>query len=158
MMVEFLSRYSPREKLIVGLGLIILLGLGIHAFVIEPYQQRLTTLEEELAQSKSDLQWIKSVTAELSATGSVRPTRSFSGSLANLINQTVKQQKLDTFLAQMRPNGEDEIRVRFTEIPFNKLTGFVAQMNNQGLTVKDFKINAGDNPEQVDSNLLLEKV
>ena len=58
----------------------------------------------------------------------------------------------------MRPNGEDEIRVRFTEIPFNKLTGFVAQMNNQGLTVKDFKINAGDNPEQVDSNLLLEKV
>lgn len=157
-MAEFLSRYSARERLIVIFGLVILSGMAIHAFVVEPYQQRLVMLEEELAQSKSDLQWIRSVAHRLSYTGSNQPAQSFSGSLANLINQTVKQQKLDSFLAQMRPNGEDEIRVRFSAIPFNKLTGFVAQMNNQGLAVKDFKINAGENPEQVDSTLLLEKV
>lgn len=157
-MVEFLSRYSARERFIVIFGLVILSGMAIHAFVVEPYQQRLVMLEEELAQSKSDLQWIRSVAHRLSSAGSNQPAQGFSGSLANLINQTVKQQKLDSFLAQMRPNGEDEIRVRFSAIPFDKLTAFVARMNIQGLAVKDFKINAGDNPEQVDSTLLLEKV
>lgn len=157
-MVEFLSRYSTREQAIVMLGLLILVGLAIHALVIEPYQQRLQTLEEELVQARSDLQWIRSVVPRLAKTGSSQPSQGFSGSLANLINQSVKRQKLDSFLEQMRPSGEDEIRVRFAAIPFAKLTNFVAKMNSQGLTVKEFKINGSDNPEQVDSTLLLEKV
>lgn len=157
-MVEFLSRYSARERMTVILGLIVLVGLAIHAFVIEPYQLRIASLEDELAQSKSDLHWIKSVAHRMPAESKSQPSQGFSGSLVNLINQSVNQQQLNSYLAQMHPNGENEIRVRFSAVPFEKLIQFVAYLNNQGLMVKDFKINASDNPAQVDSNLLLEKV
>ncbi len=156
-MIELLSRYSVRERMIVISGIVILLGIAIHAGLIEPYQQRLISLEEDLAQSKIDLQWMASVRPRLAQNGNAGQVQKFAGSLANLINQAVNQQKLDSYLTQMTPRGEDEISVRFKEIPFQQLILFSAKINEQGLNVKDLRVNAGDNPAQVDSNLVLNK-
>ncbi len=57
-MAEFMSRYSARERLIVIFAVVIMLGLGIHAFIIEPYQQKVTSLNDDLEQSKADLKWM----------------------------------------------------------------------------------------------------
>ncbi len=156
-MIELLSRYSVRERMIVISGIVILLGIAIHAGLIEPYQQRVTSLKEDLAQSKIDLQWMASVRPRLAQNSNVGQIQKFAGSLANLINQTVNRQKLDSYLAQMTPRGEDEISVRFKDIPFQQLILFIAKINEQGLNVKDLRVNAGDNPAQVDSNLVLNK-
>ncbi len=156
-MTKLLSRYSARERMIVIAGIVILLGIVIHAGLVEPYQQRLGSLKEDLAQSKADLQWLASVKPELARSGSISQVQKFDGSLANLINQTTNQQKLDSYLAQMTPRGEDEISVRFKEVPFQQLILFIAKINEQGLNVKDLRINAGDKPAQVDSNMVLDK-
>ena len=156
-MAEFMSRYSARERMIVIIGIAIVLILAFHAFVIEPYQQKVSGLTEELEQSKTDLKWMATMVHQLPPAGTSTLSTSFNGTLANLINQTVRQQKLDSFLAQMTPKGEDEIRVRFKAVPFQDLIVFVSKMKDQGLNVKDLRINAGDIPSQVDSNLVLDK-
>ena len=156
-MADFMSRYSSREKAIVLLGIILMTGLSIHALLIEPYQNRMASLSEQLQQANSDFQWMKSMLPGLPENGEKSITKNFDGSLANLINISVKQQKLDTFLTQMTPRGDDEIRVRFSAIPFDQLIRFVAKINDQGLSVKDLRINAADDPGQVDSNLVLNK-
>ena len=156
-MAEFMSRYSARERLIVIFAVVILLGLGIHALVIEPYQQKVTSLNDDLEQSKADLKWMAAMVRQLPATGSKNQNRSFDGTLANFINQTVTQQKLNSFLAQMTPKGEDEIRVRFKAVPFQDLMVFVSKVKDQGLNVRDLRVNAGDDPAQVDSSLVLDK-
>ncbi len=156
-MTEFLSRYSARERMIVISGIIILLGIIIHAGLIEPYQQRMVSLEEDLIQSKADLQWMASVKPRLIQSSNVGRVKKFNGTLANLINQAVKQQKLGSYLAQMTPRGEDEISVRFKTIPFQQLIVFIAKINEQGLKLKDLRVSAGDNTAQVDSNLVLSK-
>jgi type II secretory pathway component PulM len=156
-MVEFMSRYSARERLIVIFAVVIMLGLGIHSFIIEPYQQKVTSLNEDLEQSKADLKWMAAMVRQLPATGSQSQNKSFDGTLANFINQTVTQQKLNSFLAQMTPKGEDEIRVRFKAVPFQDLMVFVSKVKDQGLNVRDLRVNAGDNPAQVDSSLVLDK-
>ncbi|MCP4488625.1 MAG: type II secretion system protein M [Gammaproteobacteria bacterium] len=156
-MIEFLSRYSARERMIVISGIVILFGIAIHAGLIEPYQQRLTTIKEDLAQSKTDLQWMASVKPRLAQHSGVVQIQKFDGSLANLINQAVNQQQLNSYLTQMTPRGEDEISVRFKDIPFQQMIVFIAKINEQGLKLKDLRINAGDNPAHVDSNLVLDK-
>lgn len=156
-MAEFMSRYSARERLIVIFAVVILMGLAGHALIIEPYQQKVTRLNEDLEQSKADLRWMAAKVRELPVTGSKTQSNGFNGTLANFINQTVSQQKLNSFLAQMTPRGEDEIRVRFKAVPFHDLIVFVSKMKDQGLNVKDLRINAGDDPARVDSSLVLDK-
>lgn len=156
-MAELLARYSARERFIVLIALLVMFILATHAFVIEPYQNRIVSLGEEIEQSKSDLQWMASMVHRIPTNVSNVSQQSFSGSLANLIDQAVKQQNLNSFLAQMTPKGEEEIRVRFSAVPFDQLIRFIAKMSDQGLRVKDLRINASDNPAQVDSNLVLNK-
>lgn len=156
-MAELLARYSARERFIVLIALLVMFILATHAFVIEPYQNRIASLGEEIEQSKSDLQWMASMVHRIPTNVSNVSQQSFSGSLANLIDQAVKQQNLNSFLAQMTPKGEEEIRVRFSAVPFDQLIRFIAKMSDQGLRVKDLRINASDNPAQVDSNLVLNK-
>ena len=156
-MANILARYSAREKLIVLIGTLVLVVLGVHALLIEPYQERFTRVEEALDQGRDDLQWMATAVQGLSNSGIDQKVQSFNGSLANLIDQTVKQQQLNAFLSQMTPRGEDEIRVRFKAVPFERFIVFVAKLNDQGLKVKDLRINAGDNPAQVDSSLVLNK-
>jgi len=156
-MANLLARYSARERLIVLIGIVVLAVLGVHALLIEPYQERVSSIEEALDQGRDDLQWMTTAVQGLKISGAGQTAQSFNGSLANLIDQTVKQQQLNAFLAQMTPRGENEIRVRFKAVPFEKLIVFVAKLNDQGLNVKDLRINAGDNPAQVDSSLVLNK-
>jgi len=156
-MVEFMSRYSPRERLIVILAVVVLLGLGSHALIIEPYQQKVARLTEALEQSKSDFKWMKDMLPRLPARASAIQTESLNGSLANFVNQAVTQQKLNTFLAQMTPKGEDEIRVRFKAIPFQKLIVFISKVKDREINVKDLRINASDSVSLVDSSLVLDK-
>jgi type II secretory pathway component PulM len=57
----------------------------------------------------------------------------------------------------MTPINNDEIRVRYKNINFNRLLNFIAQVNSQGLKVKDLRINATDKAADVDCSLVLEK-
>jgi type II secretory pathway component PulM len=45
--------------------------------------------------------------------------------------------------------------MRYSAVDFNRLIGFIAQVNASGLDVKDIRISPGDNPGIVDSNVVL---
>ena len=131
-MFDFIARYSPREKLIVGLALLVLIAVILHAQVIEPYQLRLTELQDEIEQRRVDLNWMKSAVARIP------------------VPEVLTEQ-----LSQMSPVGADEIRMRFAAVDFNRLVGFIAQVNTSGLEIKDIRISPGDNAGIVDCNLVL---
>jgi type II secretory pathway component PulM len=154
---DYIARLSPREKTIFGLSGLALLGLLIHALVLEPYYQKQSSLTDQLDQVIIDLKWMESVVHRLPLAAVSGNAIKFEGSLANLIDKQVRSQKLDTNLAQMTPVGTDEIRVRFAGIAFDKLLNFIARINSQGLSVKDLRINASDKRAEVDASLVLKK-
>lgn len=154
-MFNFLAQYSAREKAIVAVALLVVLGLGLHALVIEPYQQRAAELRGALDQQRADLDWMKSVVARLPAGGATVADAEIRGTLANFIDQTVKSQGLTAQLSQMSPVGIDEIRMRYSAIDFNRLIKFVAQVSESGLEIKDIRITAVDSPGIVDSSIVL---
>ena len=154
-MSEWLARYSPREKIIVGLALLVMVVIGVDSLVLEPYQLRVDELQSELEQQRADLEWMRSAVARLPAAGAAAATVQIDGTLANFIDQAVRRQGLSGQLTQMSPVGNDEIRMRYSAVDFNRLVGFIAQVNASGLDVKDIRISPGDVPGIVDSNVVL---
>ena len=154
-MSEFLARYSMREKMIVAAALVMLLLIGAHSQVIEPYQLRLAELRDEIDQQRADLDWMKSAVASMPATVTRSNSAAISGTLTNFIDQAVRRQGLSEQLSQMSPVGDDEIRMRFSAVDFNRLIGFIAEVNTSGLEIKDLRITAGDDPGVVNCSLVL---
>lgn len=153
--MNLISNYSVREKFIIGLALLALLSVMVHAFVVEPYTQRVSALMDNLEQGKTDLIWMESVVGRLPANSISVSDTVFSGSLANLMDSEIRELKLKPFLSQMTPVSEDEIRIRYSSISFNRLIEFIARVNEQGLKVKDLRISSGTKPGEVDCSLVL---
>ncbi len=154
-MSDFLARFSFREKAIVAFAIIILLVLTVHAFVVEPYQLRLQTAKSEIDQYQADLEWMRSITPQLMPVEASQTTVSIDGSLANFVDQTVRQQGLSEQLSQISPVDDDVIRMRFSGVNFNRLVTFVALIYSSGLEVRDIRITPSESPGFVDSNLIL---
>ena len=156
-MFSFLAQYSLREKAIVAVAVLLVIVLGVHAFVIEPYQTRVTTLQQDIEQQSTDLVWMKSAVARLPAASAANSANNqkISGTLANFIDQVVRRQGLNQQLTNISPIGNDEIRIRYNAVEFNRLVSFIAQVNTNGLQVKDIRILVADNPGIVDSNIVL---
>ena len=155
-MFSLLAQYSNREKAVVLVALLVVIGLGLHAFVIEPYQQRKAELADALEQQRADLEWMRSVVARLPAGGSAVANAEIRGTLANFVDQAVRRQGLSGQLSQMSPVGSDEIRMRYSAVDFNRLINFIAQVSESGLEIKDIRITAADsNPGIVDSSIVL---
>jgi type II secretory pathway component PulM len=156
-MFSFLAQYSMREKAIVAVGLLVVIILGVHAFVIEPYQERVAFLQDEIEQQNTDLVWMKSAVTRLPRAGAASSPggQAISGTLANFIDQVVRRQGLSEQLSQISPIGNDEIRMRYNAVDFNRLVSFIAQVNTSGLEIKDIRILPADVPGIVDSNIVL---
>ena len=152
-MLEFLAQYSLREKAIVAVALLVVIVIGMHALVIEPYQESVAALQEEIEQQQTDLAWMRSAVASMPTAGV--STDEISGTLANFLDQAVRSQGLSGQLSQMSPVGNDEIRMRYEAVDFSRLVAFIAEVSTSGLRVKDIRISPADNPGIVDSSIVL---
>jgi type II secretory pathway component PulM len=156
-MLSYLSKLSMREKWIVIAAVFVVGVLSIHSLVIEPYQQNFGRVTDAIDQAKIDLLWMQSEVQRLPPSTVTKKNVSFNGSLANLINQAVASQKLNTYLTQMTPMGESEIRIRYSAIDFNQLITFIATLKERGLIIKDLRINSTSDIATVDSTVVFIK-
>ena len=117
-MAEFLARYTLREKLIVGVGLLVLVVLVLHALVIEPYQLRSVELADEIEQQRDDLEWMRNAVANMPADLRSAPTQQIEGTLASFVDQVVRPTGLVDPEVEVRPASTQvddllsEIRLR----------------------------------------------
>jgi type II secretory pathway component PulM len=156
-MLSYLSKLSMREKWIVIAAVFIVGVLSTHSFVIEPYQQNFSRVTDAIDQAEIDLLWMQSEVKRLPASSATKKNVSFNGSLANLINQAVARQKLNSYLTQMTPMGESEVRIRYSAIDFNQLITFIATLKERGLLIKDLRINSTSDIATVDSTVVFIK-
>ncbi|MGD2172988.1 MAG: type II secretion system protein GspM [Gammaproteobacteria bacterium] len=154
-MLEYFYRFTPRERAIVAAAILVVIGLGLHALVIEPYQQRVATLEHEVEQRRDDLAWMRSAIVGMPAGEITGDRNRIQGTLASFINQAVSSLNLTAQLSQISPVGNDEVRMRYNAVEFNRLLSFIARVNASGLDIKDLRITAVDSPGKVDCSLIL---
>ncbi|HKJ51700.1 MAG TPA: type II secretion system protein GspM [Gammaproteobacteria bacterium] len=154
-MLEYFYRLTPRERAIVAAAVLVAVGLGLHALVIEPYQQRLAALEDAVEQQRADLTWMRSAVVDMPAGEIASASNQIEGTLASFINQAVSNLDLTSQLSQISPIGSDEVRMRYNAVEFNRLVNFIARVNASGLDIKDLRITAVESPGKVDCSLIL---
>jgi len=153
-MLEYFHRFTPRERAIIVAALLVAFAVGLHALVIEPYLQRVAELEDAIEQQRADYDWMRTSVAGMPSGEINSSVVQIEGTLANFINQAVSRQGLSSQLSQMSPIGNDEVRMRYDAVDFNRLVEFIAQVSASGLEIKDLRISAADSPGVVDSSLI----
>ena len=154
-MSEWFNKLAPRERLIVLTAAAVLFVLLVHALVIGPYQEKRQALQDELEQQQADLAWMRTAVTRLPVTGATQGSAQINGTLANFVDQAVRQQGLSGQLSSMSPVGNDTIRMRLSAVDFNRLIAFIARIYTSGLQIRDVRISSTGTPGLVDSNLVL---
>ena len=155
-MLDWIARLSGREQAILIIAFVVLLGIGLHGGLIEPYRLKQTALQDELEQRQADLSWMQTAVLQLRPASATASTQKIQGSLVNYLDRQVRQVGLTESLAQMSPLNDGEVRLRFRSADFAAYLRLIAQISDAGLSIKDVQVTAIDNaPGQINTNLIL---
>ncbi len=157
---EWFDTLAPRERwlvmLAVGLAVIAVIVMG----AIRPLTSSRSRLMDQLAEKHAILMDIERVAARFGqAGGATGPASPSSGeSLVVVIDRTTRSRGLGGYLKRNEPDGVASIRLRFENVPFDDLVGWLIDMQaTHGVSV----INASADPAQgagrVSANLLLSR-
>jgi general secretion pathway protein M len=159
-MNEWFQQLVPRERMLVmaaaGLAVIALIGtLGIRPVVNRV--DRGHELVQEKETLLTDLTGVAQRYGPQSGGGGamvVTDTRS----LVVIVDQTTRALGLATHLKRNQPDGASSIRLRFENVPFDSLIGWLGQLESQfGLSTKTANIDVSAEPGRVNCNLTLDR-
>lgn len=136
----WLDSLAERERRMVtwgGLAGGLLLFFGV---LVIPLYAGAGKADERVTRKQQDLEWMRSVAAEIRAAG---PVRAATGeSLVVVVDQTARSAGLGAAFRGSQPNGADGIRVRMEDAPFDAFVGWLAQVQQQhGLIVESASID-----------------
>jgi len=157
-MNHWFQQLAPRERLLVlTAGVVILIALII-VIAIRPVVNGQALAEQRIDEKMEILQDLERVGARfgpVSGTASTSATGS-NQSLVVLVDRTTRNHGLGTYLKRNQPDGASKIRLRFENVPFDGMVGWLAQLQSEFalFTVSASIDNAQENG-RVNCNLVL---
>lgn len=134
----FYSRTEQEQRLL-GVAFVLLIVLVFHQAYWAPSQQAITQLERKLA-AQAELQaFVAEQGAQATRLRQAGSTTTFSGSLAQLVNQTARENALT--VARVQPRN-DNLIVWLDEAPFNAVMTWLNNLRNSGVIVTSVDIRA----------------
>ncbi|MCU7940925.1 MAG: type II secretion system protein M [gamma proteobacterium symbiont of Bathyaustriella thionipta] len=161
-MSEILQKWSALKKseqtmLIYG-GLSVLIS-GLYFYIWVPYQQTIHALEQQISHSQGDLVWLNAQARQIKLLkSSAAPSvGSYSGSLMNVMLQSIKQYKLNKQVSLLEKSGTDKVVLQFNQIAFDDLIKLLGYLKKRyGIVVKNIDIQKTDNGKWVNSRVILQ--
>jgi len=86
------------------------------------------------------------------------PAAGSNQSLVLVVDRTTRSRGLATYLKRNQPDGDDTIRLRFENAPFDNLVGWLGELETAyGLAAVSADIDAGGEPGRVNCNLVISR-
>ncbi len=141
-MEELKSRFnqlSEREQYSLIVAAVFLVIALVYFAIYAPLQDKIDNGRKAVSQQSELLTWVsqnaaKAIQLKQSA-GSAG--RSFTGSLAQAVNQTASRQQIQ--VTRMQPQGE-ELQVWVDSVPFNAMLSWFQALENMGITILEADI------------------
>lgn len=147
-----LERYrelQPRERLIVAVGGVVVLLTLIYLLLWEPFakahERQAAALADERALAER-LETIATTVQKAQASG-VGAIQGREQSLLTLVDQQGRSPELGKAPARLQPEGENEVKVWFEDVPFDALVRWMATLESRfgvQITGAEFERRAGD--------------
>jgi len=148
---------QTREQWILITATLLLLLLGLHGLIWQPWQDARVQLEEEIAQRRDDLAWMQQAATRLPAGQRSGQTLRASGNLITMMNQLLVKARLRESMKQMKPVSEREVRLRFEKSSFDRLLRLLGEIERQGLSIRELRLLPGDESGRVNATLVVHR-
>jgi len=150
---------APRERLLVGAAGALLVVAVLVIGVIRPLGSSRESLEAQIADKQAVLADIERVAARFGPRAAgVAQAQPGGGSLVVLVDRTTRARGLAPYLKRNEPDGEASIRLRFENVPFDELAGWLVELQaTQGIGVVTVNADPGEGTGRVTANLQLSR-
>ncbi len=157
-MREWLESLQPRERwMVFGCAAFVALVV-LYLAVLRPLYGGVSHAETRIQEKRQLLADIKSAAAQVRSGGRAVRVIDTSQSLVVVVDQTTRKSGLAGVLKRNQPNGENGIRVRFDDAPFDQVLSWLGNVQGDyGLSIVSASFDGGAQIGQVTANLVLER-
>lgn len=160
-MSEMLQKWSALKKseqsmLIYGL-LVVLLTMS-YFYLWTPYKKSINDTQEKISHAREDIVWLETMSKKIKQlkTGSNTSVGSYSGSLIDVVDKSIKQNKLNEKISLLEKSGSDKVVIQFNKIPFDELIKLMGYIKKRyGILIKNIDVKRSDNDKLVNSRIIL---
>ncbi len=148
---------APRERLMVSAAALVALLALIVAGLLRPLASARAVAAAELADKQIVLADIERVAARFGPRAAGATAAQPSGeSLVVLVDRTTRAGGLGAYLKRNEPDGQDGIRLRFENAPFDELVAWLGELQtNQRVGVVSATVDPGEGAGRVSANVQL---
>ena len=130
----------------------------LYLAVLRPLYGGVNRAETRIQEKRQLLADIKSAAAQVRSGGRAVRVIDTSQSLVVVVDQTTRKSGLAGVLKRNQPNGENGIRVRFDDAPFDQVLSWLGNVQGDyGLSIVSASFDGGAQIGQVTANLVLER-
>jgi len=157
-MREWLESLQPRERwMVFGCAAFVALVV-LYLAVLRPLYGGVSRAETRIQEKRQLLADIKSAAAQVRSGGRTVRVINTNQSLVVVVDQTTRKSGLAGVLKRNQPNGENGIRVRFDDAPFDQVLSWLGNVQDDyGLSIVSASFDGGAQIGQVTANLVLER-
>jgi general secretion pathway protein M len=150
---------EKRERMFVVAGGVAALVMVIWGLVLAPVYSATAAAERRIETKQATLSFLRNAAAEIASHGGdaavARPDLS-GQSLVVVVDRSARQAGLGQALTRNQPVGDDGIRVRLDNAPFDALARWLAQLNvGAGLAIESASFDRTPEEGRVNASLVL---
>ena len=151
---------APRERVILGIGSLVLAVVVIYLMIWEPMVSQRQQVRADISALSADLAWMQQVERQVKRQAAQQGNQpgigSAGGSVLTLIEVSARAAGVNEALERVQPEGQGA-RVWFTETGFDALLHWLAELEQRhGLQVSQLAVDAGDAPGTVTARIMVE--
>lgn len=157
-MKDWFMGLESRERALVSIGAVLVAVTMIWAVLINPLYSASAATGSRVESKRNTLAFLRSATAELAASAHLPAAGpDLAGqSLVVLVDRSAREAGLGAALTRNQPVGDDGIRVRLENAPFESLARWLAAINaGAGLSIESASFDRAPDEGLVNASLVL---
>ena len=135
----------------------VLLGIAlVYLILLAPLSRAVNTREARVERKQQDLVWMRGVSGPMQQLIATQPGGNAGESLVVVIDRSARQAGIANALAGQTPNGDNGIRVRLENAPFDNLVIWLSNLQQQyGINIDSASIDRSGKPGVVSASIVL---
>ncbi len=147
---------QSRERLIVGVGAVVLSALLGYSTVWVPAQRDLSNLRINVPKQRTQLALMRVQARQVAQLRGSAPSRIASGNLLTKLEQSAQNRGLRENITRMEPDETNSVRLSLDSVDFNALLRWLKELQIQnGIRPETATVTAQSDPGLVNARLLM---
>ena len=151
---------NAREKLLIGLGGIVLLALMYYSLILEPLRNGITQKQQRVENELQLAGWLLAVAPEVQSMQRVPGKNAVQGggSLLSVVDKTSKAAGLGKSVTRLQPEGDDEVRAWLESAPFNETLRWLRTLESSyGVEITELSFNRNNEAGLIKARLIFKR-